>query len=346
MKTAVLIVDPMPLARKVLSELFARSSTIEVVAAVSSPRAAERIIRVRRPDVIVFDLQPPYEADADHLGTLRDRWNIRLLLFSSLGEACERRLAERLTLVPGEITAKPTTNFAEATFAKQGELESAIWRSTHMERNGSRTDAAAPGHCRPGPLALPDRVIAIGASTGGTEALAAVLSQLPRETPGLVVVQHMPGAYTRQFADRLNGLGELRVREAKDGDALVPGLALLAPGGVQMAVVPGPAGYRVRVRGDEMVNGHCPSVDVLMYSVARHVGARAIGVLLTGMGADGALGMKVIREGGGGTIAQDEASSVVYGMPREALRLGGVERVVPLGDIARQILVLAARGRN
>jgi two-component system chemotaxis response regulator CheB len=161
-------------------------------------------------------------------------------------------------------------------------------------------------------------------------------------TPGLAIVQHMPAGFTRRFAERLDGLGELRVREARDGDRLAPGLALVAPGGQHLELVRAGEGYAVRLSAGEKVNGHRPSVDVLMSSAARVAGARAVGVLLTGMGDDGAAGMRAIRDAGGRTIAQDEATSVVFGMPKEAFRRGGAERLVALGDVAGQILALSA----
>jgi two-component system chemotaxis response regulator CheB len=162
----------------------------------------------------------------------------------------------------------------------------------------------------------------------------------------VVIVQHMPAGFTRMFAERLNQVSELKVKEAEDGDEVREGQALLAPGGYHMTLAPAPGGYLVRVAAGEKVSGHCPSVDVLMNSVARHAGPRAAGVLLTGMGSDGAEGMKAIRQAGGATIAQDQKTSVVYGMPREAYLRGGAEKVVPLQDIPRQLMAFLAEERG
>jgi two-component system chemotaxis response regulator CheB len=240
------------------------------------------------------------------------------------------------------VRRKPAAALARGIAQLRSDLETVL-RKAHQEDRL---------HPRPRPDAVdgvplvrssPGQVIAIGASTGGTEALAELLAHLPASVPGVLLVQHMPALFTRRFAERLDEASDLEVKEAVDGDEVRPGRALLAPGGRHMTLQPHGDGYRVRVERGEKVNGHCPSVDVLMRSVARHAGPRAIGVLLTGMGRDGADGMKSIREAGGGTIAQDEATSLVYGMPKEAVRCGGAARVVPLPDIPRHVLDLLGR---
>jgi two-component system chemotaxis response regulator CheB len=206
-------------------------------------------------------------------------------------------------------------------------------------RKEPRPPAAAPA---PAPAALrtTHRVLAIGASTGGTRAIEEVLSGLPGNTPGTVIVQHMPEHFTRGFADRLNQLCRLEVREATDGDAVVPGVALIAPGNRHMVLRRSGARYYVQVKGGPPVHHQRPSVDVLFRSVARQAGHNATGVLLTGMGADGAAGMLEMRQAGARTIAQDEASCVVFGMPKEAIKLGAAELVKPLGRVARTVIDL------
>jgi two-component system chemotaxis response regulator CheB len=184
------------------------------------------------------------------------------------------------------------------------------------------------------------KVVCIGASTGGTEALYDVLTALPADAPGIVIVQHMPAGFTRSFADRLNAACRIRVKEAADGDRILTGQALLAPGGYHMAVVRSGANYSVRVGIGEPVNRHRPSVDVLFRSAARYLGANAVGVILTGMGADGARGLLAMREAGARTIAEDESTCVVYGMPREAIAIGAAEEAVPLHRVPERILVL------
>jgi two-component system chemotaxis response regulator CheB len=186
------------------------------------------------------------------------------------------------------------------------------------------------------------QVLAIGASTGGTEALRELLEPLPPDAPGIVMVQHMPEKFTRSFADRLNSLCRIRVKEAQDGDRILPGHALLAPGNYHMEVLRNGAEYRVRVFAGDPVNRHRPSVDVLFHSCARYLGANAVGVILTGMGADGARGLLEMREAGARTIAQDEASCVVFGMPREAIALGAAEEILPLNQIPAGALRMAA----
>jgi two-component system chemotaxis response regulator CheB len=206
-------------------------------------------------------------------------------------------------------------------------------------------DAVLPAASDARPLLrTTERVVAIGTSTGGTLALEEVLTQLPRVTPGIVIVQHMPEKFTAAFADRLNGLCQIEVREARHGDRVLPGRALIAPGGKHMLLRRDGANYHVDVIDGPLVNRHRPSVDVLFRSVAKHAGANALGIIMTGMGDDGAAGLLEMRKAGARTVAQDEDSCVVYGMPREAVRRGGVEKSVPLKVIDREILQqLAAR---
>jgi two-component system chemotaxis response regulator CheB len=186
-----------------------------------------------------------------------------------------------------------------------------------------------------------ERIVAIGTSTGGTQALEAVLTRLPATSPGIVIVQHMPERFTAMFAERLDGLCAIEVREAKDGDRVMPGRALIAPGGRHMMLARNGAQYKVEVRDGPLINRHRPSVDVLFRSCAKFAGKNAVGVIMTGMGDDGARGLKEMHDAGSSTIAEDESSCVVFGMPKEAIRLGGVDRVVPLSQIPDLILSLA-----
>jgi two-component system chemotaxis response regulator CheB len=268
-----------------------------------------------------------------------------MVLLTSLGQSDRRTVIEALSIKRSLVLAKPGTGLVENLGAMMEAIEGAVrrahideWRRWQAKR---RRGAVVPLPPTPGR----DRIIAIGASTGGTEAIAEILSQLPRATPGVVIVQHMPKGFTRMFADRLNELSELEVKEAEDGDQLRPGRALIAPGGYQTRVVAAGSGYEVRVERAARVNRHCPSVDVLMRSVAEHAGASAVGVILTGMGDDGADGLRRMREAGAMTLAQDEASCVVFGMPREAVALGAAQEVLPIERIAESIAQrLAAAG--
>jgi two-component system chemotaxis response regulator CheB len=188
-----------------------------------------------------------------------------------------------------------------------------------------------------------DKVIALGASTGGTEAIRRILPRFPVDTPGMVIVQHMPPGFTKMFADRLNTQCAMEVREAQSGDRVLPGRVLVAPGGMQMRVKRSGGIYEVICRGEDKVSGHCPSVDVLMHSVAEEVGANSIGIMLTGMGSDGAEGLLAMRRKGSRTVAQDEKSSVVFGMPKVAFEKGGAETLLPLDDIPDSVLGLLKR---
>jgi two-component system chemotaxis response regulator CheB len=208
---------------------------------------------------------------------------------------------------------------------------------------------AAPAATQSRKAALPDglrettdRIVAIGTSTGGTQALEAVLSALPRVTPGIVVVQHMPEKFTTAFAERLDSICQVEVREAREGDRVITGRALVAPGGKHMRLTRSGAQYHVEVRGGPPVNRHCPSVDVLFRSVAEHAGRNALGIIMTGMGDDGALGLQNMHEAGARTLAQDEKTCVVFGMPKEAIKLGCVDRVLPLQAIAQEIGAFAS----
>ncbi len=197
---------------------------------------------------------------------------------------------------------------------------------------------SSPFHTTPKAVQQNGRIVAIGTSTGGTIALEAILTRLPEDTPGIVIVQHMPAVFTAMFAERLDGLCKIEVREARHGDQVRPGLALVAPGGRHMALTRNGSGYAVDVRDGEPVNRHKPSVDVLFHSVARIAGAGALGIIMTGMGADGARAMKEMHDAGATTIAQDQASCVVVGMPMEAIRIGGVDHVLPLNQLPAAII--------
>ena len=197
---------------------------------------------------------------------------------------------------------------------------------------------SSPLHAAPRATQRNGRIVAIGTSTGGTMALEVILTRLPEDSPGIVIVQHMPAVFTAMFAERLNGLCRIEVREARHGDHVLPGRALVAPGGRHMSLTRSGNGYAVDVRDGEPVNRHKPSVDVLFRSVARTAGAGALGIIMTGMGADGAQAMKEMHDAGATTIAQDQASCVVFGMPMEAIRIGGVDHVLPLGQIPAAII--------
>jgi two-component system chemotaxis response regulator CheB len=245
-----------------------------------------------------------------------------------------------LSLGAIDYVSKPKLDVSNGTIEMAEEIIGRVKAAARAKVRPVRV-AAAPASPLPGKtyhFSATHKVVAIGASTGGTEALKELLMPLPADFPGIVIVQHMPEAFTHQFAERLNSLCKIRVQEAQDGDRILPGHALLAPGGHHMAVVRKGMEYAVHVYRGERVNRHLPSVDVLFSSCARHLGRNVVGVLLTGMGADGARGMLEMKQADAFNIAQDESTSVVFGMPREAILLGAVDQVLPLGQISGSLL--------
>ncbi len=337
-RTRLLVIDPMALVRQTLTRSLANSASVQMVATAANAPLARRKILATRPDVILLDLRPPFEPEVACLHEVSTFLSIPFVLLTSLGQIDRRTVIEALNIKRSLVLAKPSTGLAEGLGAMMDAIEAAVrrahldeWRRWQAKRRRTALIPIAPTPGR-------DRIIAIGASTGGTEAIAEILSQLPRATPGIVIVQHMPSRFTGMFAERLNELSELEVEEAEDGDDLRPGRALVAPGGHQTRIVAAGTGYQVRVERAPRVNRHCPSVDVLMRSVAEHAGSSAVGVILTGMGDDGADGLRRMREAGATTFAQDEASCVVFGMPKAAHGRGGVDRLLPLAEIPRELI--------
>ena len=345
-KTTVLIVDHMPLARKTLVEGLDRSALVEVAAVAPTPGLAVRKIEASQPDVILLDLEDPAGEETAVLARLVRELQIPIVLFTSMNERAKRALAAMMPLDPEMVIDKPVSNIVSGLLELMPALEERI-KKAHVTdllhwRDRRRTVHAPPLTSLTPKTAAP-RIISVGASTGGTEVLADLLAELPREMPGIVIVQHMPSGFTRKFAERLDQLSLMDVKEAEDGDPVRPGRVLVAAGGRQLRVVRQGDGYAVRVQERTRVSGHCPSVDVLLSSVAACAGPRGIGVVLTGMGKDGAEGLLKMRQAGARTLAQDEHSSVVYGMPAEANRLGAAEKMVSARDLPRQ-LALAACG--
>jgi two-component system chemotaxis response regulator CheB len=340
----VLVVDDSAVAREVLSTVLRRGG-FDVETASGGAAAIQRI-RLRRPDVIVLDLEMPEMSGLEFLEHIMRAAPIPVVVCSSIAQPGAAAAIRALELGAVDVVAKPTGGarallegddvrisqvVSAATFAKPRAL--APRDAVPIPRRPSNRAAVSPvGNC----------AIVIGASTGGTEALHLILSQLPADAPPIAFVQHMPGAFTGAFAKRLDSLCAIEVREAQDGDRLVRGVALLAPGGRHMELRSGPGGMQVHIFDGLPMSGHRPSVDVLFRSAARTLGRRAVGVLLTGMGRDGADGLLALREGGAHTIAQDEATSVVFGMPREGIANGGASDVVPLQDIASAMTAAAS----
>ncbi|MHB1223833.1 MAG: protein-glutamate methylesterase/protein-glutamine glutaminase [Gemmatimonadaceae bacterium] len=351
----VLVVDDSALVRRILSEELGRQPDIQVVGTATDPYVArDRIVRLR-PDVVTLDVEMPRMDGLSFLAKLMKHFPIPVVVVSSLTPRDSENAVRALALGAVEVVAKPGSSLSTPDVA--GELARAIRHaaSVHVRALGPRVRDGAVRPARTPALAgaggaggagggvgprlqTTHKVLAIGASTGGTQAIERVLRSLPADAPGTVIVQHMPEHFTAAFARRLNQLCAMEVREARDQDAVVPGVALIAPGNRHMLLQASGARYLVRVKDGPPVHHQRPAVDVLFQSVARAAGPNAVGVVLTGMGGDGAKGMLAMREAGARTFAQDEESCVVFGMPKEAIRLGAAEEVVALDDVAERML--------
>ncbi len=338
MKTRVLIVDDSAIVRKLLTEALSEEKDIEVVGTAPDPFVARDKILALKPDVITLDIEMPRMDGLTFLKKLMHYQPIPVVVISSLGQAGCQATLEALRLGAVEVLAKPGGPYSV------GELRldlAAKIRAAAAARLRTAPDTP-PAKAEPSasPAAFdPDTVVAVGASTGGTEAIEAVLTRMPATGPGIVITQHIPAVFSLAFANRLNEICPMEVKEARDGDTLTRGRALIAPGNFHMLLRKSPGGgFRVTVQDGPRVCYQRPSVDVMFSSVADAAGPRAVGVLLTGMGSDGARGMLKMKQRGARTIAQDEASCVVYGMPREAVRLEAAEQVVSLGRMPAAIL--------
>jgi two-component system, chemotaxis family, protein-glutamate methylesterase/glutaminase len=347
-KTRVLIVDDSALMRELLRTILARDPEIEVVDAVSDPIKAAAACERLQPDVMTLDVEMPRMSGLQFLEHLMRTRPMPVIMVSSLTERGADVTLRALALGAVDFVSKPKLDIARGTFDIGAELVAKVKGAARARVR--RVAAALPpaAHAQAPVASHPSmqRLVAIGASTGGTEALTAVLTRLPPDAPAVVIVQHMPPVFTQRFAERLDGQCRIRVREARDGEEVLPGTALLAPGGDHHMEILGAAGrYVVRLRVAPPLNHHRPSVDVLFQSCAKNARANAVGVLLTGMGADGAEGLLAMRFAGARTMAQDEATSVVFGMPKEAIARGAAERVLPLDEIGPNLL-RAARERG
>jgi two-component system chemotaxis response regulator CheB len=340
-KIRVLVVDDSAVVRKVFSEELGREPDIEVVGTAPDPYVARDKIVNLRPDVVTLDIEMPRMDGITFLRKLMKYFPLPVIIVSSLTEAGGALAMEAMDIGAVEVICKPDTAYSVGDMSVQlaEKIRAAARVNVHARQQHvaplNRVVTQAPS------LSLSkttNKIIAIGSSTGGTEALKAVLPLLPATSPGILVVQHMPAHFTTKFAERLNELCQVRVKEAEDGDSVVPGTCLLAPGNFHMVMRRSGARYYVNVKTGPLVCHQRPAVDVLFNSVAAYGGNNAIGVIMTGMGKDGASGMLKMRQAGARTIAQDEKSCVVFGMPKEAIEMGGVEEVVPLHEITNVIL--------
>ena len=343
--TRVLIVDDSSVVRMALKRGLGEQKGIEVVGVAPDPYVARDKIMALKPDVITLDIEMPRMDGLTFLRKLMKFHPVRTIIVSSLTQkGCDTAVACLESGACG-VVAKPAEAYTVGEMARElGQLVRAVASMPIPEARSAPTDIPERLQARPSlsTIETTHKVIALGTSTGGTEALRTVLTALPKQVPGIVMTQHMPEGFTASFAARLNDLCEIEVLEAKDGDAVLPGRALLAPGNKHLRLARDGARYVALVTDGPRVCRHRPSVEVLFESVAQTAGKNAMGVIMTGMGFDGAEGLKSLRDAGAYTVAQNEASCVVFGMPREAIARGGAVTVCPLNDIARQIMDYAS----
>ena len=340
-KIKVLVVDDSAIVRKLLSDAISAEADLEVVGSAPDPFIArDKILRLK-PDVVTLDIEMPRMDGLTFLRQMMKHHPLPTVVISSLCQASAQQGLEALRLGAVEVIAKPGGPYSagELRMDLPRKIRAAAAAKSALLSHADLSSAGAPSNrLAAGGPTNPGTVIAIGASTGGTEAIREVLTRLPADTPPLIITQHIPPVFSRTFASRLQEVCAFQVKEAVDGDPVRPGCALIAPGNFHMVLRRSPEGLRVCIRDGPAVCYSRPSVDVMFSSVADACGADAIGVLLTGMGTDGAQGLLKMKRSGARTIAQDEASSVVFGMPKEAIRLGGVDRVLPLDSIPEAIL--------
>jgi two-component system chemotaxis response regulator CheB len=341
-KIRVVVVDDSALVRGLLTEIINRETDMQCVGAAADPLAAREMIRELNPDVITLDVEMPRMDGLEFLSRLMRLRPMPVVMVSTLTERGADVTLKALELGALDFVAKPRLGVADGIRHLAEDITEKIRAASqaHVRRAPARP-ASAPA----APAATPslgrlstEKIIFIGASTGGTEATREVLAYLPADTPAVMITQHMPPGFTTSYAARLNAASQMRVAEARDGERVLPGHAYLAPGGKHLWVERSGANYVARVGDGEPVNRHKPSVEVLFNSAARVVGPNALGVMLTGMGADGARAMKAMRDAGAWNVAQDEATCVVFGMPREAIAHGAVHEVLPLQQITPRIL--------
>jgi two-component system, chemotaxis family, protein-glutamate methylesterase/glutaminase len=335
----VVIVDDSALARQLIRAMLGGDGSIEVVGSATDPTTAADIIRTKNPDVITLDVEMP---NMDGLTFLEKIMRVKptpVVMVSSLTERGADVTLQALELGAVDFVTKPRIDVARGFEGKREELVAKIKAAARARVRALSVVAPTTKERLKAPVyRTTERIVAIGASTGGVEALREVICALPSDSPATLVVQHMPGGFTQRFAQRLNGLAQVAVVEAQDGQRALPGHVYIAPGELHLRLARSGAQYLCKIDDGPPVCGHRPSVDALFHSVAAEAGRNAIGVILTGMGADGAKGLKAMREAGARTIGQNESSCVVYGMPKAASLLGATEIEAPIGRIAGMIL--------
>lgn len=348
-RTRVLIVDDSALMREVLSQVIGGAPDLDVVGTAPDPLRAMELIKSKDPQVLTLDVEMPRMDGLTFLEQLMRERPLPVIMVSSITEKGSELALRALALGAVDVVEKPKLDVRAGTFALKEELLSKIRGAAFAKvraRAATRiSEPTAKGPKLPAakvPLRSSNKFVAIGASTGGTEALSVVLRGLPADAPAVMVVQHMPARFTGAFAERLNRECKMHVREARDGDLVRAGSVLLAPGDLHMRLARNGASFVVRLTRDAPIGQHRPAVDALFSSCAREAGQACVGVLLTGMGSDGAAGMLELKQAGAATIAQDEQTCVVFGMPREAIARGAVKEVLPLERISAALMKAAA----
>ena len=345
-KIRVVVVDDSALVRSLVSEIINRQTDMECVGVANDPLIAREMIRELNPDVITLDVEMPKMDGLDFLARLMRLRPMPVVMLSTLTQRGAEVTLRALELGAIDFVAKPRIGLADGLRELSGQIveKIRIASAAHVHRMGAQAAVTSAPQALTGgsigslPRISTEKIIAIGASTGGTEAIKEVLVKMPANAPGIVITQHMPPGFTSSFAARLNGLCHIAVQEAKHGERILPGHAYIAPGGLQFSVGRSGANYVCVVEDALPVNRHRPSVEVLFLSIAKAAGANAIGVMLTGMGNDGARAMRIMKDSGSYNYCQDEASCIVFGMPREAIIAGAADEILPLSKIADAIL--------
>ncbi len=338
----VVVVDDSALARQLISRLLRSDPDIEVVGIASDPYSARNIIKSTNPDVVTLDVEMPNMDGISFLEKIMRLRPMPVVMVSSLTLRGAEITLQALELGAVDFVTKPALDVERGLDGKREELVAKVKAASQARikplGQPYGTVAPAPLPARTGPLRGTDSIVAIGSSTGGVDALRQIICALPPDSPAVLITQHMPAGFTARFAERLDGLAQVRVRQAEDGQRVLPGHVYIAPGDKHLRLTRSGAQYHCRLGDDAPVGGHKPSVDVLFQSVASVAGGKSVGVILTGMGRDGASGLKAMRQAGARTLGQDEQSCVVYGMPKAAFNDGAVETEYPIQQMAAAIL--------
>ena len=342
MKTRVLIVDDSALVRQLLTDILSRDSNIDVVGAAQDPFVARDMIKRLHPDVITLDVEMPRMDGLTFLDNLMRLHPLPVIMVSSLTQTGADATLEALALGAVDFVAKPKIDVAQGLSAYADEIVAKVLAAARA-RPRSRATTAKPAQARTLSYRTTDRLIAIGASAGGTEAIRVVLESMPANAPGIVITQHIPAEFSRAFAERMDRTCAMAVCEARDGQQVVPGHVFIAPGGRHLRIERSGARWMCRLGDDAPVSRHRPSVDALFHSVVQAAGKNAVAAILTGMGHDGAEGLLALHQAGVPTLAQDEATSVVWGMPGAAVKAGAVDEILPLDRIGPRLIELIDR---